>query len=62
MENSIAIISGFFAILGIVIGHFIGAKKYAFEKIYDQKLVCIKYLYKQIVEIEFMLKKYIDFR
>ena len=50
MENSnnIAIISGLFAISGIIVGYFIGAKKYAFEKLYEQRLMCIKDLYKQV--------------
>ena len=63
MENSnnIAIISGFFAILGIIVGYFIGAKKYAFEKIYEQRLMCIKDLYKRVVVLEFILKKHIHF-
>jgi len=63
MENSnnIAIISGLFAISGIIVGYFIGAKKYAFEKLYEQRLMCIKDLYKQVVILEFILKKYINF-
>lgn len=53
--------SGIFAIIGIIIGYFIGAQKHVFEKTYDLKLICIKDLYKQIVELEFILKKYVHF-
>lgn len=66
MKNNIGIIinflmSGSVTIIGIVVGYYIGTKKYIFQKTYDQKLVCIIVLYKQIVNLEFILKEYIHF-
>ncbi len=55
------IIGGSVAILGLVLGYFIGLKKYAFEKIYEQKLIIIKNLYRQIVDLEFKIKEYVYF-
>ncbi|MFA7422055.1 MAG: hypothetical protein WCZ90_20390 [Melioribacteraceae bacterium] len=54
-------INGFFAIIGTLLGYFIATRKYAFEKIYNERLICLKELYKKIVELEFALKKYLHF-
>jgi hypothetical protein len=48
-------------IIGVIIGYFIANKKYIFQKTYDQKLICIVDLYKQIVRLEFALKEYVHF-
>lgn len=47
------------AVIGLVGGYFVSRKKYAFEKIYEQKLLCLKDLYGQIIYLEFALKKYV---
>ncbi|MCK4744529.1 hypothetical protein KAS41_00500 [Candidatus Parcubacteria bacterium] len=61
MNNYInTIIIGLLPIIGIFVGHRLSIKKYAFEKVYEQKLICLKELYKQIVNLEFMIKKYIN--
>lgn len=59
MENSI--ITGFFSITGLVVGFYFANKKHTFQKIYDQKLILIVDLYKQIIRLEFALKEYVHF-
>ena len=58
MDNSI--ITGFFSITGLVVGFYFARKKYMFEKIYEQKLMCIIDLYKQVVRLEFEIKRYVN--
>jgi len=48
-------------VIGLIVGYFIARKRYAFEKIYEQKLMCLKDLYEQVVNLEFILKKYVHF-
>jgi len=48
-------------VIGLMVGYFIARKRYAFEKTYEQKLLCLKGLYEQVVILEFMLKKYVHF-
>ena len=59
MENSI--ITGFFSITGLVVGFYFANKKHTSQKIYDQKLILIVDLYKQIIRLEFALKEYVHF-
>ena len=47
-------------VIGLFVGYLVARKRYAFEKIYEQKLICLKELYKQIVNLEFMIKKHIN--
>ena len=47
-------------VIGLLVGYFVARKRYAFEKIYEQKLICLKDLYKQIVNLEFMIKRHIN--
>jgi len=58
MEN--IIITSLLAIAGTVVGYYIGVKKYTFEKTYDQKLLCIINLYKQVVRLEFGIRRYVN--
>lgn len=59
------IIPGFLSLVGVMIGllgsYFIARKRYSFEKIYEQRLICLKDLYEQIVNLEFLIKKYVHF-
>lgn len=48
-------------VIGLICGYFLARKKYAFEKIYELRLICIKDLHEQVVNLEFILKKYIQF-
>lgn len=60
-NNFIAIISGFFAVIGIFVGYFISTRRYAFEKIYDLKLVCLRDFFKRVVQLKFILDEYLYF-
>ncbi|KKS34560.1 MAG: hypothetical protein UU96_C0002G0002 [Parcubacteria group bacterium GW2011_GWC2_42_13] len=66
MENNINtmidfLIKGSMPIVGVIVGYLIANKKYIFQKTYDQKLLCLIDLYKQIVRLEFVLKRYVHF-
>lgn len=66
MRNNTSIITNFLtiglsSIIGGIIGYFIANKKYIFQKTYDQKLMHIIDLYKQIVNFEFILNEYVHF-
>lgn len=56
-----SIITGSFSILAMTIGYYIAARKYIFEKTYDRKLLYIMDFYKQIVNLEFAVKRYVHF-
>lgn len=64
-EIIIQTIPGFFSLVSIAIGllggYLIARKRYGFEKIYEQRLIYLKDLYEQVVSLEFLLKKYINF-
>jgi len=59
------IIPEFLSFIGVAIGllggYFIARKRYGFEKIYEQRLICLKDLYERVVNLEFLLKKYVHF-
>ena len=65
MEDNMSIIinflmSGSVAILGVIAGYYIANKKYIFEKTYDQKSICIIDLYKEVVRLEFQIRRYVN--
>jgi len=49
------------AAIGLIGGYFLTRKRIAFEKIYERRLMCLKDLYKQIVNLEFIIKEYVHF-
>ena len=66
MKSDISLIidflmKGSISIIGVVVGYLIAKNKYIFQKTYDQKMILITDLYKQIVSLEFELKKYMHF-
>ena len=54
--------SGFITgIIGVFVGYYVANKKYVFQKLYNKKLIHITNLYKQIVRLEFEIKRYAHF-
>lgn len=54
--------SGFITgIIGVVVGYYVANKRHVFQRLYDKKLVLITNLYKQIVRLEFEIKRYTHF-
>jgi len=66
MRNNIStiigsLLTGSISIIGVVVGYYIANKKHIFQRTYDQKLIYISDLYKQVVDLEFEIKKYVHF-
>lgn len=50
---------GSVTIIGVIAGYFITKSEYTFQKRYDRKIVLITDLYKQVVQLDFELKRYL---
>jgi len=62
MDTTISLlINGFLALLGVAIGHFVTKHTHIFQKNYERKSDLIVDLYKEVVRLEFALKKYVHF-
>jgi len=62
METTInLLINGSLALLGVVLGHFVTKHTHIFQKSYERKSDLIIDLYKEVVRLEFALKKYVHF-
>src|SRR3989344_4008129 len=59
MENTI--ITGLFSIAGTLLGYYLATSRHAFEKVYDRKLDCLAGFYKEVVNLEFILRHYATF-
>lgn len=55
------LINGSIALLGVVLGHFVTKNTYIFQKNYERKSGLVIDLYKEVVKLEFELKRYINF-
>lgn len=55
------LINGSLALLGVVLGHFLTKHTYIFQKNYERKSDLVIDLYKEVVRLEFELKKYVHF-
>lgn len=47
--------------IGVIVGHFVAKHNHVFQKVYDRKSNLIIDLYKQVVRLEFAIKKYVYF-
>lgn len=62
METTInLLVNGFLALLGVVLGHFVTKYTHIFQRSYERKSDLIIELYKEVVRLEFALKKYVHF-
>ena len=62
MEITISLlINGSLALLGVVLGHFVTKHTHIFQRSYERKSNLIIDLYKEVVRLEFALKKYVHF-
>ena len=62
METTInLLINGSLALLGVVLGHFVTKHTHIFQRSYERKSDLIVDLYKEVVRLEFALKKYVHF-
>jgi len=62
METTISLlINGSLALLGVVLGHFVTKHTHIFQRSYERKSNLIIDLYKEVVRLEFALKKYVHF-
>ena len=55
------LINGPLALLGVVLGHFVTKHTHIFQKNYERKSDLVIDLYKEVVKLEFELKKYVHF-
>lgn len=55
------LINGSLALLGVVLGHFVTKYTHIFQKNYERKSDLVIDLYKEVVRLEFELKKYVHF-
>lgn len=55
------LINGSFVLLGVVLGHFVTKHTHIFQRSYERKSDLIIDLYKEVVRLEFALKKYVHF-
>jgi len=55
------LINGSLALLGVVLGHFVTKHTHIFQRSYERKSDLIIDLYKEVVRLEFALKKYVHF-
>ena len=62
MDDAInLLINGSLALLGVVLGHFVTKYTHIFQRSYERKSDLIIDLYKEVVRLEFALKKYVHF-
>lgn len=62
METTITLlVNGSLALLGVVLGHFVTKYTHIFQRSYERKSDLIIDLYKEVVRLEFALKKYVHF-
>ena len=62
MDTTIALlINGSLGLLGVVVGHFVTKHTYIDQRSYERKSDLITDLYKEVVRLEFELKKYLHF-
>lgn len=62
METTInLLINGSLALLGVLLGHFVTKHTHIFQRSYERKSDLIIDLYKEVVRLEFALKKYVHF-
>ena len=55
------LINGSLALLGVLLGYFVTKYTYVFQRNYERKSDLIIDLYKEVVRLEFELKKYVHF-
>ena len=55
------LINGSLGLLGVALGHFVTKHTYIFQRSYERKSDLIIDLYKEVVRLEFELKKYLHF-
>ena len=62
MDTAISLlINGSLALFGVVLGHFVTKRTHIFQKNYERKSDLIIDLYREVVRLEFELKKYVHF-
>ena len=62
MDTTISLlINGFLTLLGVVLGHFVTKYTYIFQRNYERKSDLVVDLYKEVIRLEFALKKYVHF-
>lgn len=62
MDDAInLLINGSLALLGVVLGHFVTKYTHIFQRSYERKSDLLIDLYKEVVRLEFALKKYVHF-
>src|SRR3990167_475477 len=62
METTInLLVNGSLALLSVVLGHFVTKHTHIFQRSYERKSDLIIDLYKEVVRLEFALKKYVHF-
>ena len=62
METTInLLVNGSLALLGVVLGHFVTKHTHIFQRSYERKSDLLIDLYKEVVRLEFALKKYVHF-
>ena len=62
METTITLlVTGSLSLLGVVLGHFVTKYTHIFQRSYERKSDLIVDLYKEVVRLEFALKKYVHF-
>ncbi len=62
METTInLLVNGSLTLLGVVLGHFVTKHTHIFQRSYERKSDLIIDLYKEVVRLEFTLKKYVHF-
>lgn len=62
METTInLLISGSLTLLGVALGHYVTKRTHIFQKSYERKSDLIIELYKEVVRLEFALKKQVHF-
>jgi len=60
MDTTISLlINGSLTLLGVVLGHFVTKATHIFQRNYERKSDLIVDLYKEVVRLEFALKKYV---
>ena len=55
------LINGSLALLGVLLGHFVTKHTHIFQRSYERKSDLVIDLYKEVIRLEFVLKKYVHF-
>lgn len=55
------VITGLLTIGGTLLGYNLALSRHTFERVYDRKLDCLAKFYKEVVNLEFILRRYVTF-